>query len=133
YKGNSTDGYAELGLEASSPTLWARLGLGSIAVSDQGEITIATSRAQGSNSSWLEIYRYNEADDKWDFFDTTGMNVASSHINHLRYDNDGVLHFIHSGSRDAGFLFKYTGQTWEHIGPENFPGLFEGSAQSPHL
>jgi hypothetical protein len=117
FSGDLTNGFVKL--EQTAPgngsTLFADLGLSSMVVSDQNDIIL--SRKTGNN---ITIVSYDEINDAWIPFDTTGIGATSCNFNHLRYDNNGDLHLIYTGSNNTGFLFKFNGTSWEHVGPTSF-------------
>jgi len=117
FRGDLTNGFQKLEPGAPQSTLYAGLGLSSMAVGSQGEILI--SRRAGTGTL-LMIDQYDDASGTWLPFDTSGLHIGSGQISQLRYDRNGVLHLIYSGNNGTGFLFRYTGQGWEHIGPKNF-------------
>jgi hypothetical protein len=119
FKGNPTEGFQKL--EQSAPnngsTLFTGLGLSSMVVSATGEIIISYRPATGNG---LSMVTHNEANDTWVPFTTTGINATFSSHNLLRYDNNNTLYLIYQGGNNTGFLFKYNGTSWEHIGPLSF-------------
>lgn len=118
FKGDLQNGFQKLEQgSATGSSLFTGLGLSSMAVSSTGELLVSNKSATGNV---LELRQYDEVNDTWIPFDTTGIHSTSCNYNHLRYDNNGVLHLIYTGSNNTGFLFKYNGQNWEHIGPTSF-------------
>jgi hypothetical protein len=117
FSGDLTNGFVKL--EQSAPgngsTLFADLGLSSMVVSYQNDIII--SRKTGNN---ITIVQYDGVNDVWIPFDTTGIGATSCNFNHLRYDNSGNLHLIYTGSNNTGFIFKFNGISWDHVGPTSF-------------
>jgi hypothetical protein len=98
-------------------SLFAGLGLASMEVSASGEIVISRKSDIGNA---ILLNKYDEINDTWGLFDTTGIHSVSCNVNRLKYDKNGVLHLIYNGSNDKGFLFKFNGTSWEHIGPKSF-------------
>lgn len=118
FKGSIQNGFQKL--EQSAPggsTIFTGLGLSSMAVSNAGEIIISYKPSTGNT---LSIIKYNDANDSWITFNTIGINATFSAQNQLRYDNNNILHLIYQGGNNTGFLFKFNGQNWEHIGPLSF-------------
>lgn len=118
FKGDLMNGFQKLEQGAATgSTLFTGLGLSSMAVSGSGDLLVSKKSA---TENVLEIHQYDEINDGWIPFDTNGIHSTSCNYSHLRYDNNGVLHLIYQGSNNTGFIFKYTGQNWEHIGPTSF-------------
>lgn len=133
FKGNTTAGFQKLeqGAPNNGSTLFTGLGLSSMAVDNSGTIIISYRPSSGGP---IEIVQYDASSDSWTPFDTSGINSTFSGINFLKYDQNNTLHLIYQGPNDAGFLFKYNGQTWEHIGPTSFFSYITISAVvRPHL
>ncbi len=138
FTGNLTDGFTVLEESALIPefnthnsSLFAGVASGSMAVGPEGEITISLSATNG-----IVLKRHNPETDAWDDLPQTGINSQSAHFNHLRYDNEGVLHLIYDGSQSEGFVFRYSESEseWEHIGPL-YVGLstFDTNVRAPHM
>jgi hypothetical protein len=119
FKGNTTAGFQKLeqGAPNNGSTLFAGLGLSSMAVDDSGTIIISHKPASGN---FLSIVQYDPVSDGWTPFDTSGINATFSGHNQLKYDQNGTLYLIYQGANNTGFLFKYNNDTWEHIGPTSF-------------
>lgn len=133
FKGTTTTGFQKLeqGAPNNGSTLFAGLGLSSMAVDDSGTIIISHKPSSGN---FLSIVQYDPVSDSWAPFDTSGINATFSGHNQLRYDQNNTLYLIYQGANNAGFLFKYNGQTWEHIGPTSFWSYITINALvRPHL
>lgn len=133
FKGNTTAGFQKLeqGASNNGSTLFAGLGLSSMVVDDSGTIIISHKPASGN---FLSIVQYDPVSDGWTPFDTSGINATFSGHNQLKYDQNGTLYLIYQGANNAGFLFKYNGETWEHIGPTSFWSYITINALvRPHL
>ncbi|MDT8412418.1 MAG: T9SS type A sorting domain-containing protein [Vicingaceae bacterium] len=133
FKGNITNGFQKLeqGAPNNGSTLFVGLGLSSMAVDNSGNIFISHKPSTGN---FLSIVQYDPINDNWTPFDTTGINSTFSGHNQLRFDQNDLLHLIYQGANNTGFLFKYNGQTWEHIGPISFWSYITINALTrPHL
>ncbi len=136
FTGNLTDGFTVLEASQLLPefnthnsTLFAGVASGSMAVSATGEITISLSATNG-----IVIKRYNLESDSWDDFTVNGIASQSAHFNQLTYDHEGVLHLIYDGGQSTGFIFKFNGEVWEHVGPTHLGfSTFDTTARAPHL
>jgi hypothetical protein len=117
FRGNLNTGFQQLEPGASGATLYAGLGLSSMAMSNQGDVIISR---KSSSGNLLLIDQYDDLSGTWAPFDTAGLHIVSGHFSQLRYDRNGILHLIYSGDNGTGFLFRYAGQGWEHIGPKTF-------------
>ncbi|GAB4256758.1 MAG: hypothetical protein Kow0079_13900 [Vicingaceae bacterium] len=120
FKGNSLNGFQKLeqGAPNNSSTFFTGFGLSSMAVSNSGNIFVSYRKPSGNNE--ILIAQYDSINDAWIPFDTTGIHSTFASHNQLRFDKNDTLHLIYHGPNDKGFLFKYDGQEWKHIGPKSF-------------
>lgn len=126
FRGNLDFGITPLQPLSQQPALIADLGLSSMVVAPNG--TIIVSRKAGDD---LAMAFFEQFGSGWEPYATDGINATSCQVNQLRYDNNGVLHLIYSGSNGTGFIFAEEGSAWAHIGATDLPGLL--SVEAPHL
>src|SRR5690554_358250 len=126
FKGTITDGFTQLEENASIPSINASLGLSSMAVNNAGEIFVSN-----KSSDNLLIHKYDETNDTWMPFDTTGIQAQSCNFNILQFDKNDDLNLIYTGSNGDGFVFKYNGTEWEHYGNRQ-PSESFGTISSIH-
>jgi hypothetical protein len=118
FKGTLDGSFIKLEADAvNGSTIFAGLGLSSMAVTSDDQLVVALRPSVGNP---IQMLRYNDVDDNWQPFDTTGINSNSTSHVQLRLDNEGVLHLIYQGGNSTGFLFKRVNDSWEHIGPTSF-------------
>lgn len=126
FKGTIADGFTQLEENAPIPSINASLGLSSMAVNNAGEIFVSN-----KSSDNLLIHKYDETNDTWMPFDTTGIQAQSCNFNILQFDKNDDLNLIYTGSNGDGFVFKYNGTEWEHYGNRQ-PSESFGTISSIH-
>src|SRR5690554_676217 len=97
-----------------------------MAVNNAGEIFVSNK----SNNNLL-IHKYDETNDTWMPFDTTGIQAQTCNFNILQFDKNDDLNLIYTGSSGDGFVFKYNGAEWEHYGDRQ-PSESFGTIYSIH-